>query len=101
MAKKIKKEKNRIETTKKLLIFTDTLLILCVILTFIGWFKGYEPSSIVTLDISVIGLTTALHSFYIWKAKNENCQKNVDVNAFIAQYGVEAYKAMTSDSNSY
>lgn len=87
----------KIETTKKLLLFTDTLLVLCLIVTFIGWFKLLDMSSVVTLDISVIGMSTALHSFYIWKAKHENCQKNIDVNSFIDKYGVDAYRAMTTD----
>lgn len=95
------KERKRIETTKKLLIFTDTLVTLSLIVTFIGWFKFLDVSSIVTLDISVIGLAATMHGFYIWKAKHENCQKNVDVNAFISQYGVEAYKVMTGDNNVY
>ena len=99
--KKIKEEKKRMETTKKLLLFTDGLLLVCLAATFFGWFKMLEVSSIVTLDISVIGMSTALHGFYIWKAKHENCQKNVDVNAFIEQYGVDAYRAMTSDSQQY
>lgn len=98
---KKKIEKKRIETTKKLLIFVDVLLTISVVLTFVGWMKGFEPSSMVTLDISLVGLTTAMHSFYVWKAKHENCQKNVDVNAFIQQYGVEAYKAMTTDTTTY
>lgn len=91
----------KIETTKKLLLFTDTLLVLCLITTFVGWFKMLDMSSIVTLDISVIGMSTALHSFYIWKAKHENCQKNIDVNSFIDKYGVEAYHAMVADSIQY
>lgn len=99
--KKIKPQRAKMETTKKLLFFTDGLLIACIIASFVGWFNGFEVSSIVTLDISVIGMCTALHSFYIWKAKHENCQKNVDVNSFLSQYGIEAYKAMTSDTTTY
>lgn len=79
----MKKKKAKIETTKKLLIFTDGLLSLSVITTFIGWFINKEPSSIVQLDVALIGLSATLHSFYIWKSKVENCNKYPNITKLI------------------
>ena len=80
----------KIETTKKLLIFTDLLLAISVAFTFAGWFKGLEPSAIVQLDIGLIGLSATLHGFYVWKSKIENCAKYPNLTELIKS-GVVSY----------
>lgn len=67
-----RRTKRRIETSKKLLIFCDALLTAVTIATFVAVFCGFEVSSLVTLDMGVVGLVTAAHGFYYNKAKREN-----------------------------
>lgn len=58
----------------KLWLFIDYVVLFGLLAVFIvGWFKGFDISTIgmvLTAWIAEIGLSTAA---YAWKAKNENC----------------------------
>jgi len=71
----MKKPKKTIEASKKIVIFCDLLLTAVIIATFAAAFNGYDVSSLVTLDMGIIGLVTTAHGFYYDKARRENTLK--------------------------
>lgn len=80
-----KKKQKKLESSKKILIFSDILLSLVVLFTFIALFLNIPVEGIVQLDVALIGLSTMAHSFYFWKAKCENIRKNPDISKLIEQ----------------
>lgn len=96
-----RRSRRKIESSKKILIFCDTLLLGSVIATFVALFKGYEVSSIVTLDGTLSGLSGVGHSFYYWKARAENLHK-YGKDQDIEKLPTDDYDINTSDNyNSY
>lgn len=73
--KKGHRHPRKIECSKRIVIFCDTLTALAVTATFAGWFAGLEPSGLDGIVTAVIALSAAAHSFYFWKAKAENLRK--------------------------
>ena len=71
----MKKKKKKIEASKRIIIYCDSLLTVVTIITFVAAFLGIEVSSLVTLDVCIAGLVTAAHSFYFDKARRENITK--------------------------
>lgn len=69
------------ETSKKLLIFVITLVILITIITTIAVFVIADVTPLEVLITGIFGLASTAFGFYFWKAKNENLAKygdNVD-----------------------
>lgn len=66
----------RAETSKLILRYCHTMTTGGVITTFIGAFAGMDVTPLVELDVALIGLTGAAHSFYYYKAKCENLAKH-------------------------
>ena len=67
--------KKRIETSKKIVLFNDILMVVCIVTGFICKFVGIEISDMTEIVVSVIGLSAVGHGFYFWKAKAENLHK--------------------------
>lgn len=65
----------RTETSKKILIFCDTLTTLAVIAAFSVAVMGVEMSGLSEIVVALVGLSAAAHTFYYWKAKCENLKK--------------------------
>lgn len=75
--------KKTMETSKKLLLFTDTLLIVVCIAGIVIAYVCRDTSPFAYIIPAVSGLAATSHGFYYWKAKNENMQKygkNVEDN---------------------
>jgi hypothetical protein len=83
-------KKKRIETSKKIVLFNDILMVLCIAVCFICKFVGLDISDMTEIIVAVIGLSAVGHGFYFWKAKAENLHK----------YGKDENISM-SDSNTY
>lgn len=83
-------KKKRIETSKKIVLFNDILMVLCITVGFICKFVGLDISDMTEIIVAVIGLSAVGHGFYFWKAKAENLHK----------YGRDESISM-SDSNTY
>jgi hypothetical protein len=69
------KRKKKIETSKLILIFTDSLLTISVIATIILAFLVKDISVLEYLVGGVFSLSGLSHGFYFWKAKAENLHK--------------------------
>lgn len=65
----------RVETSKKILIFCDTIVTVSVAGAFIIALIGSDVMGISDIVVALIGLSAAAHSFYYWKAKAENLKK--------------------------
>ena len=65
----------RIETSKKILIFCDTLTTLSVFSAFAVALSGNDTSGLSEIAVAVVGLSATAHGFYFWKAKAENLHK--------------------------
>ena len=75
--------KKTMETSKKLLLFTDTLLVVVCIAGIVIAYVCRDTSPFAYIIPAVSGLAATSHGFYYWKAKNENMQKygkNVEDN---------------------
>lgn len=86
----VKRRKKKIETSKKLLIYSDGLMTVVCIFAIIISFVCHDTSPFSYLIPAVAGLSTASHGFYYWKAKNENIQKygnNINNNSGGDNYG--------------
>lgn len=71
------------ETSKKLLLFADTLLVVVCIAGIVIAYVCRDTSPFAYIIPAVSGLAATSHGFYYWKAKNENMQKygkNVEDN---------------------
>ena len=71
------------ETSKKLLLFADTLLVVVCIAGIVIAYVCRDTSPFADIIPAVSGLAATSHGFYYWKAKNENMQKygkNVEDN---------------------
>ena len=71
------------ETSKKLLLFADTLLVVVCIAAIVIAYVCRDTSPFAYIIPAVSGLAATSHGFYYWKAKNENMQKygkNVEDN---------------------
>ena len=69
----LKKLKNA-EFSKKLLIFVEFLILLCMVLVTVATFKGLVDA-LVAMITGVFSLASVAFGFYFWKAKNENIRK--------------------------
>lgn len=65
----------RIETSKKILLFTDILAVVITIISVIAVFVLHDASPLSYLIPGIFGLTATSHGFYFWKAKAENIAK--------------------------
>lgn len=66
---------NRLEFSKKLLVFTEALVMFVAVVSAIALFLGIsEP--LTALITGVFGLASMSFGFYFWKAKCENVKKN-------------------------
>ncbi len=68
--------KTKIDTSKKILIYCDTLTALIILAAFAVAVCGVEMSGLSEIAVAFIGLTATAHSFYFWKAKAENLHKH-------------------------
>lgn len=65
----------KIETSKKLLIFSDFMAVVVTLVLFIGWFMDKDVSSMTPIILGVYGWVSIAHGFYYNKAKAENVLK--------------------------
>ena len=75
--------KKKIETSKKLLIFTIAMVLIISIVSIISVFVLQDSTPLEFLIGGVFALASTSFGFYYWKAKNENIAKhgnNVDDN---------------------
>lgn len=75
--------KKKMETSKKLLVFTVIMVTIMVIVGITATFVLGDATPMETLIVSVFGLASTSFGFYYWKAKNENVARfgnNVDDN---------------------
>lgn len=75
--------KKTMETSKKLLLFADTLLVVVCTAAIVIAYVCRDTSPFAYIIPAVSGLAATSHGFYYWKAKNENMQKygkNVEDN---------------------
>lgn len=70
-----RRRKRGMETSKKLLLFADGLLVVVSIAAIVAAFVCKDTSPFAYLVPAVSGLAATSHGFYYWKAKNENMQK--------------------------
>lgn len=68
------KNLKNLEWSKKLLLFTEALIIAVFVLTTVATFKGLVDA-LVALITGVFSLASISFGFYYWKAKNENIRK--------------------------
>ena len=69
----LKKLKNA-EFSKKLLVFVEFLILLCMVLVTVATFMGLVDA-LVAMITGVFSLASVAFGFYFWKAKNENIRK--------------------------
>ncbi len=69
-------KRRRCETSKQLLIFSDTLAVAVTVISTVAVFVTGDTSPLSYLIPAVFGLTATSHGFYYWKAKNENMAKH-------------------------
>lgn len=69
-------KKQKTETSKLLLLFSDILAVAVTAITVVAVFVLRETSPLEFLIPAVFGLTATSHGFYYWKAKNENIAKH-------------------------
>lgn len=62
------------EFSKKLLVFVEFLILLCMVLVTVATFKGLIDA-LVAMITGVFSLASVAFGFYFWKAKNENIRK--------------------------
>lgn len=80
-ASSLRKRKKKVETSKKLLIFSVAMVMLITIVAVIAVFVLQDPGPLEFLIGGSFGLASTAFGFYYWKAKNENIAKygnNVD-----------------------
>lgn len=65
----------KVETSKKLLIFTVAMVIIITIVTVIAVFVIQDVTPLEFLIGGIFGLATTAFGFYYWKAKAENLAK--------------------------
>lgn len=78
------------ETSKKLLLFADTLFVVVCIAGIVIAYVCRDTSPFAYIIPAVSGLAVTSHGFYYWKAKNENMQKygnNINNNSGGDNYG--------------
>lgn len=75
MPKKKKKIKRKIETSKFLLLVSDTMAAITIVFTILSVFVLQDSSPLAYLIPAVFGLAATSHGFYYWKAKAENLNK--------------------------
>lgn len=69
------KRKKKIETSKILLIVSDTITGVCTVAAIVAVFVIKDTTPLVYLIPAAYGLSATSHGFYYWKAKAENLQK--------------------------
>ena len=67
--------RKKIETSKKLLIFTVAMVIIITIATVVAVFVLEDVTPLEFLIGGIFGLASTAFGFYFWKSKNENCRK--------------------------
>lgn len=67
--------KRRSETSKKIVLFNDILMTLVLAFLAVAVFLDKDISGFTEIAVALIGLATAGHGFYFWKAKAENLHK--------------------------
>lgn len=70
-----KQKRNRIETSKKLLLAVVVLVFLVTVVALVAVFVLQDAEPLSLLIPSVFGLAGTVAGFYCWKAKCENMQK--------------------------
>ena len=70
-----KPKKKRIETSKALLLYSDTITSIVLIVSLVAVFISQNPEPLAYLIPAVFGLSATSHGFYYWKAKAENLNK--------------------------
>ena len=68
-------KKKKIETSKKIVLFNDILMVFCIGICFVCKFCGLEIADMTEIIVAVVGLSAVGHGFYFWKAKAENLHK--------------------------
>lgn len=69
------KRKKKTETSKILLIVSDTITGICTVAAIVAVFVIKDTTPLVYLIPAAYGLSATSHGFYYWKAKAENMQK--------------------------
>ena len=69
------RRKKKTETSKILLIISDTMAAICAATAIIAVFVLKDTSPLAYLIPAAFGLSATSHGFYYWKAKAENMQK--------------------------
>lgn len=75
MAKKKKKVRRKIETSKFLLLVSDLMAAITIVFTILAVFVLQDTSPLMYLIPAVFALASVSHGFYYWKAKAENLNK--------------------------
>jgi len=73
--KKEKKPKRKIETSKFLLLISDTMAVVTITFSLLAVFALQDATPLAYLIPAVFGLAATSHGFYYWKAKAENLNK--------------------------
>ncbi|MBQ6318181.1 MAG: hypothetical protein IJI23_00125 [Lachnospiraceae bacterium] len=68
-------KKKKPETSKLLLVYSDTLSLAVTVVSIVAVFKSQNPEPLAYLIPAVFGLSATSHGFYYWKAKAENLNK--------------------------
>lgn len=89
-----KKKKQKIECSKKILLFSDIVALSLTLCMVIGTFVGVDVSPLENITLASWGEVTAAHSFYYIKSRTENrlkilkslpdeLKEQIDINQFI------------------
>lgn len=70
-----KKKRKKPETSKILLIVSDTITGICTVAAIVAVFTIKDTTPLVYLIPAAYGLSATSHGFYYWKAKAENLKK--------------------------
>lgn len=69
------KEKEKMTTSKKIILASWITAILLTAVAVVGSFKGYDMSTVGVITTSAWVEVSAANAFYFWKAKKENIMK--------------------------
>lgn len=70
-----KKRRKKPETSKILLIVSDTITGICTVAAIVAVFAIKDTTPLIYLIPAAYGLSATSHGFYYWKAKAENLKK--------------------------
>lgn len=86
-------------STSKLILMTSWIVALALtVIVIIGAFMCVDMAYVATIAGLAWGELTAAHSFYFWKAKNENRSKYAMrlLKEFVDEHGMDSVAALAS-----